>query len=249
MGISSSCHWEALVPTACPGTHNNAWRRAEQEHADHGTDHELTPTWGQPLHCIRCTARAHVELGELPELLAAVSLEALHASLAPRVGTIGRSSNEPPWPGQASRLLTDHIVGGLLALEDDIRDLRRLNPRAEQRREGVSVTASVRFLDAHLDWALEHHPLAGEPHDRLSGNPAAQIHAWHAAATRFTSRSARLEHHRAPCPRCELLSLYREDGDDYIACRSPECGLLLTPVEFQAHVGRLAEELGREAAA
>ncbi|MGW1071560.1 hypothetical protein [Streptomyces sp. NPDC002537] len=201
------------------------------------------------MHCARCAERACAELLALPELLAAVWLEALHGGGRPKTGTIGRSSSEPPWPGQASRLLTDHIVGGLLALEDDIRDLRRLNSRTEQRREGVSVTASVRFLDAHLEWALEHHPLAGEPHDRLSGNPAAQIHAWHSAATRFTSRGARLEHHRVPCPRCELLSLCREDGDDYIACRNPECGLLLTPTEFQTHVSRLAEELGREAAA
>ncbi|MEV5138444.1 hypothetical protein AB0K71_05800 [Streptomyces syringium] len=237
------------VPVPCPGPENNAWRRAEQGRAERNTEHELTPTWGHPLHCTRCAARARTELAELPELLAAVSLEATHASPGPRAGTIGRTSTEPPWPGQASRLLTDHIVGGLLALEDDIRDLRSLNPRTGPWREGATVTASARFLDTHLAWALEHHPLAGEPHDRLSGNPAAQIHGWHRAALRFTGRDTRVEHHRVPCPRCELLTLFRSDGDDYIECRNIACGALLTPAECAQRIKAVALIYAENAAA
>lgn len=233
------------MPVICPGRCNTAYRRAEVV----GTPHELVPHWGQPVHCVSCRNRARDQLLDLPELVAAVWLEAVHGSPGPKVGTVGRSASEPPWPGQASRLLTDHIVGGLLDLEDDIRTLRHLHARRIGRTEGASVTSATRFLDTHLDWALTHHPLADEIHDRLSGNPASQIAGWHRAALRFTSRDRRVVHHRVPCPRCELLSLVREDGDDYIACRNPECGLLLTPAEFAQHVRQQAAAYGRDAAA
>jgi hypothetical protein len=229
------------MPLACPGSHNNAWRTAEQKLAEHGTPHDLTPTWGQPVHCIRCADRARAELAELPELVAAIWLEAANGTPAKTTGTIGRV-HIPAWPGQSSRLMTDHILEGMLTLEDDIRELRRLNTRPAHRIEGVTVTASTRFLAAHLDWALVEHPLAGESHDRLSGNPAAQIHTWHRAAERFTRRDDRLEHHRIPCPRCQLLTLFRKDGDDYIECRNIACQLLLTPGEYLEHAQKLASE-------
>lgn len=225
----------------CPGPCNNAWRRAEEVLAETGTEHHLTPTWGQPAHCGLCQYRARMQLAELPELVAAIALEALNGTPAKTTGTIGRAGT-PVWPGQAARLMTDHIVGGLLDLEDDLRDLRQLRLRPARGSEGRNVTATVRFLDAHLDWALTHHPLAGELHDRLSGNPASQIAGWYRAAQRFTRRDPRLEHRRVPCPRCELLTLFRADGDDYIECRNPNCGLLLTPLEFDQHTRALAYE-------
>lgn len=229
------------TPTSCPGRENRAWREAEQKHTDHGTPHELQPRWGQPVHCQTCTTRAHQQLAELPELVAAIWLEATHGSRGPKVGTIGRSSaTHPSWPGQASRLMTDHIIGGLLELEDDIRNLRQLRVRPGRGIEGATVTGSVRFLAAHLDWALTHHPAATETHDRDSANPASQINTWHRAAERFTARDARLEHHRVPCPRCEMLTLFRADGDDYIECRNVSCAVLLTPAEYLDHTKGLA---------
>ncbi|MEU1800887.1 hypothetical protein [Streptomyces sp. NPDC019937] len=230
------------MPAACPGAHNNAWRRAEAELKTIGTPHDLKPTWGQPVHCNRCTDRARAQLAELPELVAAIWLEATHGSRGPKVGTIGRSAHRPPWPGEASRMLTDLIVGGLTELEDDIRDQRRLNHRPSRAGEGGTATGAVRFLTTHLDWALTEHPLAAESHERLSGNPASLIDQWHRAAMRFTARDARLEHRRVPCPRCELLTLFRAEGDDYIACRNVACELLLTPTELEDHVRFLAQQ-------
>jgi hypothetical protein len=160
---------------------------------------------------------------------------------APRTGagaTVRRVS-AVSWPGQAARLLTDHIVGGMVDLEDDIRELRGLSPRPG-RREGRNVTEAVRFLSAHLDWALSGHPAAQETHEQGSGNPASQISGFHAMAMRFTRRDDRLEHHRVPCPRCEMLTLFRADGDDYIECRNINCQVLLTPVEYGDHTRRLA---------
>lgn len=229
------------APFACPGRENKAWREAETARVEHDTAHDLTPRWGAPVHCQACTERAHRQLAELPELVAAIHLEAAHGSRGPKAGTIGRISGAvPSWPGQASRLLTDLIVGGLTELEDDWRQLRDLTPRARHGSEGATLTGSVRFLTAHLDWALTHHPAAAEAHDRDSANPAAQIAAWHRAAQRFTARDIRLEHYRVPCPRCSLLTLFRADGDDYIECRNPVCGSLLTPHEYLDHTREVA---------
>lgn len=230
-----------MTPTQCPGSCNNAWRRAEEQQAADGTPHDIPVTWGQPIHCPRCVQRTHAQLAELPELIVAIGLEAVYGTAAKTTGTIGRT-HVPAWPGQASRLLTDHIVGGLVELEDDLRDLRHLRHRPGRGTEAKTAAGAIRFLTTHLDWALTHHPAAHETHDRNSANPAAQIAGWHRTAQRFTRRDPRLEHHRIPCPRCELLTLFRADGDDYIECRNIACQLLLTPGEYHDHTRRLADE-------
>ncbi|MGW2936047.1 hypothetical protein ACWDA7_30315 [Streptomyces sp. NPDC001156] len=236
------------MPAPCPGPCNNAWRRAEQQLAADGTPHDIPVTWGQPVHCLRCIARAQAQLLELPELVVAISLEAVNGTAPKTSGTIGRSPT-PSWPGQAARLLTDHIVGGLLDLEDDVRELRRLRHRPGRGTEGRNAAGAVRFLSAHLEWALAEHPLAEELHEPQSGNPAVQIYGWHRVALRFTRRDARLEHYRVPCPRCELLTLFRGDAEDYIECRNINCGLLLTPAEYFDHTKRLASAQGDKQAA
>jgi hypothetical protein len=229
------------LPAPCPGNCNNAWRIAEAALATDSTPHDIPVTWGQPVHCTRCTQRTHAQLAELPELIVAISLEALYGTAPKQTGTIGRAA-VASWPGQASRLLTDHIVGGLLELEDDIRELRRLRHRPGRGTEARNAAGAVQFLAAHLKWTLAEHPCAHEIHDRQSGNPAAQIAAWHRAAQRFTRRDPRHEHHRVPCPRCELLTLFRSDGDDYIECRNINCRLLLTPAELSTHTKAIANK-------
>jgi hypothetical protein len=223
--------------TACSGPHNNAWRKAETL----GLPHDLTPTWGNPVLCLGCTGNAHRQLSELPELLAAVWLESEHGTPAKLTGTIGRI-HIPAWPGQSGRLMTDYIVGGLLELEDDIRDLRHLRPRETDVREGVAATNAVVLIAAHLDWVLVHHPAVGETFDRDSANPASQINYWNRSATRFTRRDSLKVQMAAPCPRCALRTLSHEDGEEYIECRNPGCGVLLTEGEYATHAGEVAAE-------
>lgn len=231
------------APLPCPGRENRTWREAEQKFADHGTPHELQPRWGDPVHCQACNMRAHKQLAELPELVAAIHLEAIHASRGPKLGTIGRiGGGVPKWPGQDARLLTDRIVGGMLELEDDIRELRNFDARPDRGNEGKQLGAARDFLGVHLDWALTNHPAAREAHDRDSANPAAQVGAWHSAALHFTRRDVRADHHRTPCPRCSLLTLFRGDGDDYIECRNPVCGTLLTSGEYLDHTREVAQQ-------
>lgn len=225
------------APTPCSGPHNNAWRKAEAL----GLPHDLTPTWGGPILCAGCTSNAFRQLTELPELLAAVWLEAEHGTTAKITGTIGRI-HIPAWPGQSARLMTDYIVGGLLDLEDDIRTLRHLRQRETDVREGVAATNAVTLLLAHLDWALVHHPAMGETYDRDSANPASQINYWNRAATRFTRRDDLVVQKEAPCPRCKQRSLGRADGDEYVECRIATCGLLLTESEYSTLASEVAAE-------
>lgn len=231
------------MPAPCPGSCNTAWRKAEQQLTADGTEHHLTPTWGEPNHCERCTTRAHGQLAELPELIVAIRLEALNGTAPKTTGTIGRAA-VPSWPGQAARILTDHIVTGLLGLEDVIRAGRHLPARAARGREGIDLTAAATFLLAHLSWALDRYPGELDPTTGETMDPAALIRAWHRTAEKFTRRDPRLEHRRVPCPRCELLTLFRTEGDDYIGCRNLACELLLTPAEFDEHAENLARQYG-----
>lgn len=228
----------------CPGC-NRAWRQAEAA----GLPHDVQPNLGQPVHCYPCQARTRAALGELPELLAAIWLEATHGTARPADVTTSRPANIAPWPGQASRLLTDLIVGGLAELEDDIRDLRHLTTRPTAIREGTAVTQTITFLGTHLAWTLEHHPAATEIHERGSANPAAQITTWHRSALRFTSRDEPRQIRRlAPCPRCQgpylvnSADLITANGDPYIECRDPDCARLLTPAEYQTYVEALTRQ-------
>lgn len=215
---------------ACAGRHNNAWRKAEAA----GLPHDLTPGYGDPTHCLGCSAHAYRQLVELPELLAAIWLEAVNGTRAGSdTGTIGRVGLDATWPGQSARLLTDLIVGGMTELEDDLRELRHLRPRPDRGREGQTATGAVTFLLTHLEWALAYHPAATEPHDRDSANPAAQIGYWNRAATRFTRRDELIKQQEAPCPRCERRSLFFADGSDYVECQWADCGVLLTEAEYQ----------------
>ncbi|MFK0045519.1 hypothetical protein ACIQU4_15600 [Streptomyces sp. NPDC090741] len=239
--------------TPCPGSCNNAWRRAETIREEAGTEHHLTPTWGRPVQCDGCTERARQHLTELPELLTAVQLEALHGTHSPSTSTIGsRSSDAPAWPGQAARLLLEAILGEMEELESDVLHRRGIwAADAEPARDGVTegrrITDVARILGAHLGWMMQHHPAAGEPHDRGNANPGGQIRSWHSVAQRFIKAHPQHDVRKlAPCPGCKGPYLaesrdLRLVGDrPYIECRDPGCQRILTSAEYDAYVKALA---------
>lgn len=233
------------TPAPCPGPCNNAWRRAEAALADSGAEHHLTPNWGQPTQCWGCVDRARDQLAELPELLAAIHLEALHGTPAKLTGTIGRVT-VATWPGQAARLLTDRIVGEMTELRADILVQRGIwtdGARPSEPTEGRLIGATVHTLLAHWDWAMQHHPAATEPHAAGNANPGAQVATWHRSAQFFTRRDEQRDVKRlAPCPRChgpylfESRELRLVDGDPYIECRDPDCRRIMTRAEYDRYV-------------
>lgn len=229
-------------PKACPGPCNNAWRRAEQQLAETGAEHYITPAWGQPSQCYGCEERARHQLSELPELLTAIQLEALYGTPAKLTGTIGRVG-APNWPGQSSRLLLDRILGEMTELRADILVQRGLwvdGQRPEGVTEGRLIGDTVTALLAHLEWAVQYHPAAGEPHGRDNANPASQVADWYRSAQFFTRRDNPRVQLIAPCPRCHLKSLSHSNGESFISCRNPECEVLLSREEYDQHTKETA---------
>ncbi|MFK0222220.1 hypothetical protein ACIQWN_29020 [Streptomyces vinaceus] len=247
--------------TVCPGLCNSAWRRAETIREEAGTEHTLTPAWGRPVQCDTCTERARHQLAELPELLVAVQLESLNGSRSPSTATIGSrgSSDARAWPGQATRLLLEAVLGEMEELETDILIRRGIwavdaEPARAGITEGRRITDATRILGAHLDWMMQHHPAAGEPHDRGNANPAAQIRGWHGAAQRFIKAHPQYDVRKlAPCPRChgpylaESRDLRLVDDRPYIECRDPDCQRILTGAEYDEYVKGLAAGISRAA--
>ncbi|MFE3577860.1 hypothetical protein [Streptomyces vinaceus] len=245
--------------TPCPGSCNNAWRRAETVREETGTEHHLTPAWGRPVQCDGCTERARQQLTELPELIAGIHLEALHATRSAGIAVGSRSSDTPAWPGQASRLLTELLLSEMEELVADILVRRGIwhegaEPEPIGITEGVRFTAALRSLSGHLDWMMQFHPAAVEPHDRGNANPAAQIRGWYGAAQRFTKAHQQYDVRKlAPCPRCkgpylaESRDLRLVDDRPYIECRDPDCQRILTSAEYDNYVKGLATGISRAA--
>lgn len=237
-----------MTPTICPGLCNTAWRKAEEALAATGAEHAIQPTWGQPAQCYGCVDRTREQLAALPALLAAVLAEATEGTPTKLTGTIGRIS-VPTWPGQASRLLVDRIVGEMVELGVDILKLRGIwrddRPAGhgtapnEERRVSAIVTA----LDGHWDWAMQNHPAAWEPHGRDNANPGGQVTGWYRAALYFTKQDEQRDVKRlAPCPRChgpylvESRELRLVNNQPYIECRDPDCRRVMTRPEYDSYV-------------
>lgn len=240
------------TPAPCPGSCNNAWRRAETLLAETGTEHHITPAWGRPTQCYGCVERARRQVDELPELLTAVQLEAICGTRPQSTATIhSRPNDAPAWPGQAARLLIDGLLGEIEELATDVLNLRGIWHNAQPDfggiREGRRINSACRTLAVHLDWMMQHHPAASEPHDQGNANPAGQIRHWHAAAQRFTKQHPQQDVRKlAPCPRCkgpylaESRDLRLVDDRPYIECRDPDCRRIMTGAEYDTYVKALA---------
>lgn len=248
--------------TPCPGSCNNAWRRAETVREETGTEHHLTPTWGQPVQCTGCVERARQQLLEIPELLARATIEATARPCSASAVSINTrdSKTAPQLPGEPSRFLFEEIVEQMEELEADVLELRRIRQaddiptRLAGIREGRWAADRARILEAHLDWMMQYHPAAGELHGRGNANPAAQIRGWHAALEHFIKAHPQHDVRKlAPCPRCkgpylaESRDLRLVDDRPYIECRDPDCQRILTSAEYDEYVKGLATGISRAA--
>jgi hypothetical protein len=228
------------IPLACPGRCNKSWRDAEAT----GQPHDLTPTWGEPLWCSKCTYAFACAVTDFPRLVVAIHQQALHGTPVPNVSTVRATPKAVhAWPGQASRLITEEIREALTALEDDVRQHRRLRSRVVQKREGVTITNAARFVVRHLDWIVTQHPIADDPEDA----PAAYLLRLHSQAERFASEAPpRVERKPTPCPVCGALSLVEQPGGQYIECQIPGCEQLFKPSEYEEHTRAAAEKANAE---
>jgi Zn-finger nucleic acid-binding protein len=167
-------------------------------------------------------------------------------------GTIGRIS-VASWPGQASRLLVDRIVGEMAELQADILKTRGIWREDQPAGHGTAANepAHIRSIAttllSHHDWAMQQHPAAWEPWGRDNANPGGQVAAWHRTCLYFTKQDEQRDVRRlAPCPRCRgpWLVESRElrlaiDEQPYIECRDPDCQRVMTRSEYDAYVKAL----------
>lgn len=241
------------MPAICPGPCNNAWRKAENAREEHGTDHHIRPHWGTPTQCWGCVDRTRQQLVKLPELLVGVHLEVLYGTTTKFTGTIGRI-HIPAWPGQAGMILADEIVGKMEELQADILKRRAIWADDYEPEPGVRngryITGLVATLDAHWDWAMQHHPAADEPYDRENANPGGQVAGWYHSLQRFTKQDQQRDVERlAPCPRChgpylvESRDLRLVGDRPYIECRDPDCQRVMTGEEYDAYVKGLTGQI------
>lgn len=215
-------------PFPCPGRCNQPWRDAEDLLAMNAIPHSLQPNWGQPIWCGHCQERCTSAIVDFPRIVAEIHNHALYGTAQ----KVSEGSHSRPavhaWPGQQSRLMTEEIRDALTSLEDDVRQLRGLRPRIVQRREGVTVTASARFLMRQVDWIAMHHPIADDPEDA----PIAYLLRLHSRAIKFVGDGqAPIVRKPTPCAGCGALALFQQGGSEYIECGV--CGRLLTEGEYR----------------
>lgn len=198
--------------------------------------------------------RGRHQIEELPELLDAALVEALEGTPAKMTGTIGRITSAV-WPGQASRLLVDRIVSEMAELEADILIRRHVWHIDRQPNRGTApnepehIRGITRTLLAHWDWAMQYHPAADELHTAGNANPGGQASSWHRTVQLFTRRDNPRIQMTTPCPYCHLRTLTKSNGETFIACRNPECELLLSRDEYDRHTKEMAEAIAISQAA
>lgn len=202
--------------------------------------------------------RLHRQLTDLPELLAYAHL-ALQPGSAPRGGRVSGATRTAPLPcrldvlsllGPAApdtvRDLTGDqhgltpVIGSLQAWARIVEEEHPCSSRPGRehtcRPNEATIGSLLAYLTARdvLAWTVQQ-PWADEY--------AAEINAVHRALQPFALlRPRRRPLPQLPCPRCDLLSLVREDGRD-VECTTPGCGVILRHGEVQDRAQKLLDEL------
>ena len=200
----------------------------------------------RPMVCDGCRRRIDVDLSEIVDLYAL-----LPTALEPGPSTGQRvsGSREAPLPLRVdpldlalpvrnpgpvrddARLQTGHqpVAVRLWWIVDDWRSVRG---QGERQPEPTVVTLTG-WLRHRLDWACDHHPAIDEA--------AAELRTMTGELRAVLGRSELRHRLPAPCPDCDMLTLYRDDGSDYVECGS--CHRLWTEDEYAWLVRTAAEEV------
>lgn len=117
-------------------------------------------------------------------------------------------------------------------LDQWARDWRDTRDQGE-RLPVPTVPELVRWLANRLGWACDQHPAVDEFATEVD-QKLTELRGVH-GLTRLRHRLP------APCPSCELLAVYRDDGADWIECGG--CGRLWSEAEWARLVTVLAGEV------
>lgn len=221
----------------CPGNCNLRWRKAQDAYQkavaaydplDSGQSRpeppQIRPMDGHPW-CLECQAVIRVQLGQL-DLLAALRHDTADGypadAGAQRVS--GSRESVSPSPGHDD---VDDTARMLAGWELAYRDHKgwpsgpRHGDMAHQRTECVA------WLSERLD-AILASPLAADF--------GSEVLQWHAELKAKTKAGVRKLRKPVRCPQCSLLMLAWTEGDRYVRCYAPDCGMMLALDEYEAIV-------------
>jgi hypothetical protein len=187
-------------------------------------------------------ARLRRQLADLPELYTWA-----HLSLAPGSGPAGPrvtgATRTPPLPLRLDVL-------SLLGPGDYV---DRATPGTETDQHGPMPAAAVlsawcqvfsgqpcRHLTTAVDFLLRVHDDACR--HALAADYADDIADLHHQLARHAHTRPRRRPMQLPCPRCELLTLVRQDGRD-VECTNPGCRALLEPADYDRRAEQMLDEL------
>jgi hypothetical protein len=210
----------------CPGPCNREYREATN-----ATGHtSITPRWGQPTWCGPCTTRIRHALSDLVELYVWLELDKAKKAATPpdqdRI-TLGEHASSPSPQGDNQ----DELVRWFMDWCEAIAELRG-GERTWRGGETQRLSIAVAYLHTHLMWALE------SPDIGLDlGQEVIKVRA---NLRRVTSVGQGPRHCPAPCPRCDMRTLFQhqEGKRSWVQCHS--CDRIMSTDEYGSWVGRIA---------
>lgn len=183
------------------------------------------PIWGNPFWCGKCASRIRSSLIELEHQYAQLGLVLVPGGTGTDTGKVsGSREARSPSPIVDAQ---DDVYRLVLAWEDAYRELRGFTHRIGRGGHAATVAISVGWLNAHLDDLLLSELAVDFGHEILAANRR---------LGEMLRAGADQIRKRLPCPRCQLYSLVQEVGAEYVACRNPGCGRLMTDDEYEAYV-------------
>jgi hypothetical protein len=231
-----------LPEDICDGPCNGRYRKAQEEYqaalagyrkaiADRKPDDPeperpdepgIRPWLGSPW-CGRCQTRIRAELAELDDVAAIVIMFNDGHRVSTDAGTRVSGSRSAPSPSPASDAI-DEMASMLRGWESA---LRGEDPAARRGYLAAEITTSVAWLLSHFDQIITHPDLApgfGE-----------EVSLWHRELKNRSKSGVGRHRKPMPCGRCHHISLYHEDGAQYVECvRKDECGRLYSISEYEA---------------
>lgn len=184
--------------------------------------------------CDWCTIRIADAIRNLPRHYLALERELPRTGGASGDRVTGTRSPQPPARLEVldamrstARMLTEW--------EDVVRAYRLLSPRRIDVREQAAVLRAAGFLVAFLPTLL------GNPDTAPSF--AADVLRTRSQLMTLLGQHPLRHRLRAPCPHCDLLTLVRDDGDDYVHCM--HCHAFWAEHEYHALVRVLASDANR----
>lgn len=226
----------------CEGPCNSRWRKAQEDYkralaaydnamADRLEDQpeperpeapEIRPWLGDPW-CSRCQARIRSELAELDDVASIVTMFADGHRASTDAGTRVSGSRSAPSPSPAGDAI-DEMASMLRGWESA---LLGTDPPARRGFLATEITTSVAWLMAHFGQLITHPDLGADFGEEIS--------RWHRELKNRSKSGTGRRRKPMPCSRCHHLSLYQEDGAQYIECaRKAECGRLMSLSEYEA---------------